>query len=75
MRTIDLFKMFSGLSLESDMIVPNNAVIYVPKTTITKMDQWVDQYIKQLFLYQGESASMGFSYILHQPRIITTTTP
>ncbi len=74
-RTIDLFKMFSGLSLESDMIVPNNAVIYVPKTTITKMDQWVDQYIKQLFLYQGESASMGFSYILHQPRIITTTTP
>jgi polysaccharide export outer membrane protein len=74
-RTIDLFKMFSSLSLENDMIVPNNAVIYVPKTTITKMDQWVDQYIKQLFLYQGESASMGFTYILHQPTIVTTTTP
>jgi len=73
-RTIDLFKMFSGLNLENDMIVPNNAVIYVPKTTIAKMDQWVDQYIKQLFLWQGESASVGFSYILHQPTIYTTTT-
>jgi hypothetical protein len=53
------------------MIVPNNAVIYVPKTTIAKMDMWVDQYIKQLFLWQGESASLGVSYIVHQPAIYT----
>ncbi len=74
-KTLDLVKMFSGLTLEQDMIVPNNAVIYVPKTTIAKMDMWVDQYIKQLFLWQGESAALGVSYIVHQPRIITTTMP
>jgi polysaccharide export outer membrane protein len=70
-RTLDIVKMFSGLALEQDMIVPNNAVIYVPKTTIAKMDQWVDQNIKQLFLWQGESASLGVSYIVHQPAIYT----
>jgi polysaccharide export outer membrane protein len=74
-KTLDLVKMFSGLTLEQDMIVPNNAVIYVPKTTIAKADMWVDQYIKQLFLWQGESASMGVSYIVHQPTIYTTTRP
>ena len=74
-KTLDLVKMFSGLTLEQDMIVPNNAVIYVPKTTIAKMDMWVDQYIKQLFLWQGESASLGVAYIVHQPRITTTSIP
>jgi polysaccharide export outer membrane protein len=72
-KTVDLVKMFSGLALEQDMIVPNNAVIYVPKTTIAKMDMWVDQYIKQLFLWQGESMGLGVSYIVHQPTIYTTT--
>jgi polysaccharide export outer membrane protein len=72
-KTIDMVKMFSGLALEQDMIVPNNAVIYVPKTTIARMDMWVDQYIKQLFLWQGESASagLGVSYVVHQPAIYT----
>jgi len=36
-------------------------VVYVPKSTIAKIDQFVDQYIRQLLPI---SVNMGFSYIL-----------
>jgi hypothetical protein len=52
------------LKMEEDIIVPNNSVIYVPKTGIAKADLWVDQYIAQLLLWKGESASLGFNYDL-----------
>ncbi|HOJ42612.1 MAG TPA: polysaccharide biosynthesis/export family protein [Syntrophorhabdaceae bacterium] len=60
LKTINLKNIMNELKFEEDMIIPNNSVIFVPKTTIAKMNQWVDQYIKQLFLWQGEN--LGFSY-------------
>jgi polysaccharide biosynthesis/export protein PslD len=60
LRTVNLYNIMNNLKLEEDMVVPNNSVIYVPKTGIAKVNQWVDQYIKQLFLWQGEN--LGFSY-------------
>ena len=60
LRTVNLYNIMNNLKLEEDMVVPNNSVIYVPKTGIAKMNQFVDQYIRQLFLWQG--ASLGFSY-------------
>jgi polysaccharide biosynthesis/export protein PslD len=60
LRTVNLYNIMNNLKLEEDMVVPNNSVIYVPKTGIAKLNQFVDQYIKQLFLWQGEN--LGFSY-------------
>ncbi|HOJ70325.1 MAG TPA: polysaccharide biosynthesis/export family protein [Syntrophorhabdaceae bacterium] len=71
LRTVNLLNIMNNLKIEDDMIVPNNSVIFVPKTTIAKMNQWVDQYIRQLFLWQGES--LGFSYGLGGRTYATTT--
>ncbi len=59
-RTVNLKNAMHGLKVEEDIIVPNNSVIFVPRTAIAEADRWVDQYIRQLFLWQGES--MGFTY-------------
>lgn len=71
LKTVNLYNIMNNLKLEEDMVVPNNSVIYVPKTGIAKMNQWVDQYIRQLFLWQGEN--LGFSYGLGGKMLSTTT--
>jgi protein involved in polysaccharide export with SLBB domain len=63
-RTVNIVDLMERLSLEQELIVPNNSVIFIPKTTIARMDQFVDQYIRQLFLFQG--ANIGFYYELHR---------
>jgi polysaccharide biosynthesis/export protein PslD len=62
-RTVNLSNVMGSLRLEEDFAVPNNSVIYVPATAIAKLDRIVDQYVKQLLLFQG--SSLGFSYELH----------
>lgn len=62
LKTVDIMNIMNNLKLEDDIVVPNNSVIYVPKSGIAKANQWVDQYIRQLFLWQGES--LGFTYEL-----------
>lgn len=64
LRTVNLQNVMHKMKIEEDFIVPNNSIIYVPMTTIAKLDQYVDQYIKKLFLYNG--ANLGFSYELHR---------
>ncbi len=64
LRTVNLQNVLHDMKVEEDFIVPNNSIIYVPMTKIAKLDQYVDQYIKKLFLYNG--ANLGFSYELHR---------
>ena len=59
-RTVNLQAVLEELKLEEDMLVANNSVIFVPKTTIAKMDQWVDQYIAKLFLFNGTNLGVEF---------------
>lgn len=67
-RTINLKNMYS-LEIEEDMIVPNNSIIYVPRTAIAEADRFVDQYIRQLFLWQGES--FIFTYGVYNAPYVT----
>ena len=53
-----------GARTEEDIVLPNNSVVYVPKTAIAKADQFVDQYIRQLLLWQG--ANLSFTYEIHK---------
>lgn len=70
-RTINLKNSFSSLKIEEDLIVPNNSIIFVPRTAIAEADRWVDQYIRQLFLWQGEN--FAFTYGVYSAPITTTT--
>ena len=52
-RTLNLGSVMIGQNIEQDMLLPGNTALYVPPSTITKMDRWVDQHIRQLLLFNG----------------------
>ena len=58
LRTLNLLNVMLRMKIHEDFLLPQNAIIFVPMTTIAKMDKFVDQYIKQLFLWQGESLAI-----------------
>ncbi len=60
-RTVNMLGAMESLALEMELIVPNNSVVFVPKKTISKLNQFVDQYIRQLFLFQGSYFSFQHS--------------
>jgi polysaccharide export outer membrane protein len=58
LRTVNVNNVMMNMKLEEDLILPPNSVVYIPKTTIAKLDQFVDQYITQLFLFNGTALSI-----------------
>jgi protein involved in polysaccharide export with SLBB domain len=52
---------------EPDVVLKPFDVVYVPKTTIAKVDQFVDQYIKQLLPL---TLTVGFTYLLGGQAVI-----
>jgi protein involved in polysaccharide export with SLBB domain len=69
LRTLDLEAMLQGRKFDQDMLLGANTVVYVPPTTITQLDRIVDQYIKQLFLYNGSSLNFDFVYSTNTQRV------
>jgi polysaccharide export outer membrane protein len=59
-RTLDLQAVLNGQDIEQDMLLPSNTAVYVPPSSITKADRWVDQYIRQLFLFNGFNANVTY---------------
>lgn len=59
-RTVNLFNIVNEAKLEEDLLLPNNSIIYVPMTTIAKMDKFVDQYVKGLFLFNGTNIGLFY---------------
>ena len=45
---VDLEKLLEGKDLTQDVYLKSLDMIYVPKSTIANVDQWVDQYLKKL---------------------------
>jgi polysaccharide export outer membrane protein len=68
-RTVNLKNAMHSLRVEEDIIVPNNSVIFVPRTAIAEADRFVDQYIKQLFLWQGESFALTYG-VYNAPTVV-----
>lgn len=52
-----------GKSKSADFLLQPQDIVYVPKSTIAKLNKFVDQYIEGLFMFRG--VSMGFTYELH----------
>jgi polysaccharide export outer membrane protein len=59
-RTLNLQAVLNGEDIEQDMLLPSNTAVYVPPSSITKANRWVDQYIRQLFLFNGVSANVTY---------------
>ncbi len=45
---------------EYEFVIPRNGVLYVPKTTVAKIGEFVEDYIKNIFMFNG--VSLGFAY-------------
>lgn len=63
LRTVNLQRVIHELRVEEDMVLPGNSTVYVPPTGITKANRFIDQYLKQLFLFNG--TSIGINYQLN----------
>ena len=57
---LDLAAAMEGSGSGAHFQLQPNDIIYVPKSAIAKANLWVDQYIRQLLLFNGWS--FGFSY-------------
>ena len=58
LRTINLARVIEERRVDEDLVLPVNSTIYVPPTGITQANRFVDQYLRQLFLFNGTSISI-----------------
>ena len=60
---VDLDTVLSGSTAGQNFSLQPDDVVYVPKSPIAKANQFVNQYVEQLFLFRG--VNLGFSWELH----------
>jgi protein involved in polysaccharide export with SLBB domain len=63
---VDLSSVLSGSVSGQDFKLQPDDIVYVPKSPIAKANQFVNQYVEQLFLFRG--VSLGFNWELHGDR-------
>lgn len=59
---MNLIEAMQGISGKADFALQPSDVVYVPKTTIAKVNTFVHQYIERLLLFRG--VSLGFRWDL-----------
>lgn len=75
LRSINLDAEIESLSLENDMIVPKNAVIYVPPTALAKTGRLLDAVLRDILRFQGFSFTGNYLFnntTTTSPAIVTT---
>lgn len=60
---VDLGAQLEGAAGASEFRLQPDDIVFVPKSPIAKVNQFVNQYIEQLFLFRG--VSLGFGYQLN----------
>ncbi len=58
LRSINLARVFEERRVEDDLVLSVNSTIFVPPTGITKADRFIDQYLRQLFLFNGTNIAI-----------------
>lgn len=59
-KTVNVKDISDKGDLEKEFVVPRNGVVYVPKRTAAKIGEFIEDYIKNIFMFNG--VSFGFSY-------------
>lgn len=59
-RIIDLNPVLSGEQMENDVYLMASDIVYVPKTWIAKTGDFVDQYIRRVFMLDQVMAGAGW---------------
>lgn len=66
-RLVNLERVMNDLAIEEDMVVPPNATVWVPPTQVARVGRFVDQVIRQIFLFNGTSISFNYGNTLRFP--------
>lgn len=59
-RTVNLKRVIEEGHLEEDVLLPDNSIVYVPRTNTAKAGQWVDDYIRRILTWNGVSFSITY---------------
>jgi len=59
-RSVDIEEVAKAGVVSQDLLLSSNSTVYVPPSGITEANRFVDQYIRQLFLFNGTSLSVTY---------------
>lgn len=59
-RTVNLKRVVEEGHLEEDVLLPDNSVVYVPRTNAAKAGKWVDDYIRRILTWNGVNFSFNY---------------
>jgi len=60
LRKVNLVNVLTDLALEEDMVLPDNAVVYVPSTVLAQTGKMLDAVLGQILRYNGFSISTTY---------------
>ena len=64
LRTVDLQRIATEGRIQDDLLLAGQSTIYVPPTGLVKAGRFVDQFLRQMLLFNG--VSLGFNYELNR---------
>jgi protein involved in polysaccharide export with SLBB domain len=67
-RAINLNRVMDHLSLEEDMIVPANSIIFVPPTQLAKTGRLMDATLRDILQFQGTGIGVSFQIAPQTPQ-------
>jgi protein involved in polysaccharide export with SLBB domain len=59
-RTVNLRRVVEEGRLEEDVLLPNNSIVYVPRTNAAKTGKWVDDYIRRILMWNGADFTLNY---------------
>ena len=63
MRTVNLKRVIEEGYLEEDVLLPDNSVVFVPRTGTAKAGKWVDDYIRRILTWNGFSFQINYQLL------------
>jgi protein involved in polysaccharide export with SLBB domain len=60
MRTVNLKRVMEQGRLEEDVVLPDNSIVFVPRTGAAKVGKWVDEYIRRILMWNGEGFNINY---------------
>ncbi len=63
MRTVNLRRVIEEGVLEEDVLLPDNSIVFVPRTGTAKAGKWVDDYIRRILTWNGVNFNINYDTI------------
>ncbi len=63
LRKVNLHNVLMDLALEEDLVLPDNAVVYVPTTVLAQTGKALDLILNQILFYRGFSLSASYELL------------